>query len=61
VTTEEKLAEPISITLQFKQWCVIVAVLSRIIESSVPRADRNLAIQTEELARIREIIDRATD
>ena len=61
MNTDERLTQEISITLEFRQWCLLVAVLNSILEKTIPIADRSVSAQTEQLAHIREIIDRATD
>ena len=61
MTVDERLTQEISITLEFRQWCLLVAVLSKILETTIPLADKSISQQTEQLACIREIIDRATD
>lgn len=57
----EKLHREISITMQFQDWCLLLGMLNSIIERSVPVADDVVTMQTTNLARIRETIDRATD
>ena len=57
----EKLYREISITMQFQDWCLLLGMLNSIIERSVPVADDVVTMQTTNLARIRETIDRATD
>ena len=57
----EKLHREISITMQFQDWCLLLGMLNSIIERSVPVADDVITMQTTNLARIRETIDRATD
>ena len=61
MNTDERLTQEISITLEFRQWCLLISVLSSIIEKTVGLADKTVSAQTEQLAHIREIIDRATD
>ena len=61
MNTDERLAQEISITLEFRQWCLLISVLSSILEKTIPLADKAISAQTEQLACIREIIDRATD
>ena len=58
---QEKLHRDISITMQFQDWCLLLGMLNSIIERSVPVADDVVTMQTTNLARIRETIDRATD
>ena len=55
------LAEPVSITLPFDDWCLLIGVLSSIIESSILLEDPIIKEQLKAFARIREEIDRATD
>ena len=61
MTVDERLTQEISVTLEFRQWCLLVDVLSKILETTIPLADKSISQQTEQLACIREIIDRATD
>ena len=59
--THEKLHRQISITMEFQDWCLLLGMLNSVIESSVPVSDKTITIQTTNLARIRETIDKATD
>ena len=55
------LAKPVSITLAWADWCLLVGVLSGIIEQTIQIQDTKVRQQTAAFARIRETIDRATD
>lgn len=55
------LATPVSITLPFDDWCLLIGVLSSIIESSILLEDPIIKEQLKAFARIREAIDKATD
>ena len=55
------LATPVSITLTFDDWCLLIGVLSSIIESSILLEDPIVKEQLKAFARIREAIDKATD
>ena len=57
---EERQRE-IDITLRLDEWLLLLGVLNGVIETSIPMAERTVMIQTQRLAHIREIIDRATD
>ena len=57
----EELQREVNITLRLDEWCLLLGVLNGVIESSVPMGERTVMIQTQKLAHIREIIDRATD
>ena len=59
--THEKLHRQISITMEFQDWCLLLGMLNSVIESSVPVSDKTITLQTTNLARIRETIDKATD
>ena len=56
-----KMTEPVAITLAFGDWCLLIGVLSSIIESSIETQDPVVSEQVQQFARIRENIDRATD
>ena len=58
---DAQLRREISITLQFKDWCLLLGVLNSVIENSVTYVDPQISQQTHNLARIREVIDKATD
>ena len=58
---DAQLRREISITLQFKDWCLVLGVLNSVIENSVTYVDPQISQQTHNLARIREVIDKATD
>ena len=58
---DAQLRREISITLQFKDWCLLLGVLNSVIENSVTYVDPQISKQTHNLARIREVIDKATD
>ena len=51
----------VKITLRFDEWCLVISILNDVIERSIPIAARDVMIQTERLAHIRETLDRATD
>ena len=53
--------KPISVTLSFKDWCLMISVLSSIIETTIEYQDPQIKMQVGSFARIRETIDRATD
>ena len=55
------LARPVSITLEFNDWCLLIGVLSSIIESTIEMEDPAVKEQLISLAKIRETLDRATD
>ena len=55
------LARPVSITLDFNDWCLLIGVLSSIIESTIEMEDPVVKEQLQQFARIRETLDRATD
>ena len=55
------LARPVSITLDFNDWCFLIGVLSSIIESTIEMEDPVVKEQLQQFARIRETLDRATD
>ena len=55
------LAKPVSITLPWSDWCLLVGVLSGIIEQTIEMQDPRVRQQTADFSRIREVIDRATD
>ena len=55
------LARPVSITLEFNDWCLLIGVLSSIIESTIEMEDPIVKEQLIAFAKIRETIDRATD
>ena len=55
------LARPVSITLDFNDWCLLIGVLSSIIESTIEMDDPVVKEQLQQFARIRETLDRATD
>ena len=57
----EKLHRQITITMEFQDWCLLLSMLNSIIESSIPVSDKTITLQTTNLARIRETIDKATD
>lgn len=59
--SHEKLHRQISITMEFQDWCLLLSMLNGVIEASVPVADKTITLQTTNLARIRETIDKATD
>ena len=58
---DETRRREVNITLRLDEWCLILGVLNSVIESSIPMAERTVMMQTQKLAHIREIIDRATD
>ena len=58
---EETRRREVNITLRLDEWCLILGVLNGVIESSIPMAEPTVMMQTQKLAHIREIIDRATD
>jgi hypothetical protein len=53
--------KPISVTLSFNDWCLMISVLSSIIETTIEHQDPQIKMQVGSFARIRETIDRATD
>ena len=55
------LARPVSITLEFNDWCLMIGVLSSIIESTIELEDPAVKDQLIRFAKIRETLDRATD
>ena len=55
------LARPVSITLEFNDWCLMIGVLSSIIESTIEMEDPVVKEQLIRFAKIREALDRATD
>ena len=55
------LARPVSITLDFNDWCLLIGVLSSIIESTIEMEDPVVKEQLIRFAKIRETLDRATD
>ena len=59
--SDAQLCREISITLQLKDWCLLLSVLNSAIEHSVTFVDPQISEQTHSLARIRETIDKATD
>ena len=57
----DRLATPLSIELLTGDWILVTAILSAVIESSIPMVDPRVSEQTVRLAHIREKLDRATD
>ena len=57
----KKMTEPVAITLTFGDWCLLIGVLSSIIETTIETQDPVVSEQVQQFARIREKIDRATD
>ena len=55
------LARPVTITLEFNDWCLMIGVLSSIIESTIEMEDPVVKQQLVRFAHIREVMDRATD
>jgi hypothetical protein len=55
------LARPVSVTLSFSDWCLMIGVLSSIIETTIEYQDPQIRHQLSAFSRIRETIDRATD
>ena len=57
----DHVTRPIAVTLSFKDWCLMISVLSSIIETTIEYQDPQIKAQVGAFARIRETIDRATD
>ena len=55
------LARPVSVTLSFADWCLMIGVLSSIIETTIEYQDPQVRHQLQAFSRMREVIDRATD
>ena len=55
------LARPVSVTLSFADWCLMIGVLSSIIESTIEYQDPQVRQQLQAFSRMREVIDKATD
>ena len=52
---------PVSVTLKVHEWCLVVSIMSAIIESTIELQDDKIRDQTRTIAHIRETIDKATD
>ena len=51
----------VSVELAWRDWCLLISVLSSIIEQTIEMQDEKVRQQTRQFSHIREIIDRATD
>ena len=51
----------VSVELTWRDWCLLISVLSSIIEQTIEMQDEKVRQQTRQFSHIREVIDRATD